>query len=101
MEFPRLVYRKNGKEVIHESANDEAQFDELIAAGWFENVPDALAVKKEVMQNTAIAVDPVVDYNAPPTRAELETQAKAMGIKFDGRISDKKLLAAIESALKE
>ena len=99
MEFPRLVYRKNGKEVIHESANDEAQFDELIAAGWFENVPDALAVK-EVIQNTKVIADPVIDDNAPPTRAELEIQAKSMGIKFDGRISDKKLLDIIESALK-
>ena len=91
MEFPRLVYRKNGKEVIHESANDESQFDELIASGWFENVPDALAGKNP---------EKVIDDNAPPTRAELETQAKAMGIKFDGRTTDAKLLAAIESALK-
>lgn len=91
MEFPRLVYRKNGKEVIHESANDESKFDELIAGGWFENVPDALSVK---------VVEQAIYDNAPPTRAELETQAKSMGIKFDGRISDKKLLDAIESALK-
>lgn len=89
MEFPRLVYRKNGKEVIHEQASDEEKFAELIASGWYENVPDALEGKK-----------PVIDDDAPPTRAELEIQAKSMGIKFDGRTSDKNLLTAIESALK-
>lgn len=95
MEFPRLVYRKNGKEVIHECANDEKQFDSLIESGWFENVPDAMIGKKEEKQ------EEVADENAPPTRAELEAQAKNMGIKFDGRTSDAKLLAAIEAGLKE
>lgn len=90
MEFPRLVYRKNGKDIINECANNESQFDELISVGWFENVPDALAGTK---------LEKVVDDNAPPTRAELEIQAKSMGIKFDGRTSDAKLLAAIEAGL--
>jgi hypothetical protein len=42
---------------------------------------------------TAISVaepDPV-DDNSPPTRQELEQKATMLGIKFDGRTSDKKL----------
>ena len=41
-----------------------------------------------------------VDESAP-TRAELEQKATELGIKFDGRTSDKRLLARIEAALKE
>lgn len=37
--------------------------------------------------------------NAPPTRAELETKAKELGIKFDGRTKDKKLGQLIEERL--
>jgi hypothetical protein len=37
----------------------------------------------------------MVDEDAPPTRAELEQMAKELNIKFDGRTSDKKLIAAI------
>lgn len=89
MEFPRLVYRKNGNGFIHELAKDKKQFDELTTtAGWFENVPDAMTGN-------------VKSDNVPPTREELEAQAKIMGIKFDGRTSNAKLLAAIEDGLKE
>lgn len=33
--------------------------------------------------------------SAPPTRAELEEKAKELGLKFDGRTTDKKLAAMI------
>lgn len=39
--------------------------------------------------------------SAPPTRDELERKATELGIKFDGRTSDKKLSAAIEAKLKD
>lgn len=46
--------------------------------------------------------EPVVEIdNAPPTRAEMEAKATELGIKFDGRSSDKTLLAKIEEALGE
>jgi hypothetical protein len=38
--------------------------------------------------------------DAPPTRAELEAKAAEMGLKFDGRTSDRKLAQAIADALK-
>lgn len=37
--------------------------------------------------------------NAPPTRAELEQKANELGIKFDGRTTDKKLAAKIAEAV--
>lgn len=37
--------------------------------------------------------------NAPPTRAELETKAAELGLKFDGRTSDKKLEKMITESL--
>lgn len=42
--------------------------------------------------------EPISD--APPTREELEIKAKDLGIKFDGRTTDKKLASLIEEALK-
>ena len=37
--------------------------------------------------------------DAPPTRAEMEAKARELGIKFDGRTSDKLLLKRITEAL--
>ena len=41
---------------------------------------------------------PVIE-DAPPTRAELETKAKELGIRFDGRTRDKKLGQLIHDRL--
>ena len=41
-----------------------------------------------------------VDESAPPTREELEEKANELGIKFDGRTTDRKLLEKIEEALR-
>jgi hypothetical protein len=43
----------------------------------------------------------VPEDNAPPTRAELETKARELGLKFDGRTSDKTLLRRITQAIGE
>lgn len=44
-------------------------------------------------------VEEVPEDDAPPTRAELEAKAKELGIKFDGRTSDKKLGQLIQDKL--
>jgi hypothetical protein len=41
-----------------------------------------------------------LDDNSEPTREELEAKAQELGIKFDGRTSDKKLNSLIEAKLK-
>lgn len=43
---------------------------------------------------------PVIE-DAPPTRAELETKAKELGIRFDGRTRDKKLGQLIQDRLSD
>lgn len=90
MEFPRLVYRFNGS-LTHNLVKNEKEFNAAISEGWFENVPDA---KAEKPSDKAIP-----DDNTPPTREELEIQAKELDIKFDGRTSDAKLLNLINEAL--
>lgn len=93
MEFPRLVYRLKDKVIVHELVQDLNEFDLNIKNGWFENVPDAFSGESSAEVYKA--------DNLPPTRAELETQAKELSIKFDGRTSDAKLLALIEEALEK
>lgn len=92
MEFPTLVYKDGGphqrpggtfdyKRII----NDD-QLTAALADGWFPTLAEA----------TQPAAP---DDDAPPTRDELETKARELGIKFDGRTGDKALLAKIEAAL--
>ena len=40
-----------------------------------------------------------VEDNSAPTRAELETMATELGLKFDGRTTDKRLSDKIDQAL--
>jgi hypothetical protein len=47
----------------------------------------------------AIEPDPIVESDAPPTREEMSIKAHELGIKFDGRTSDKKLSSLIATAL--
>jgi hypothetical protein len=61
----------------------------------------------QALQKPAQASEPVPavpevpeDDDAPPTRAELQAQATKLGIKFDGRTSDKTLLAKIDAAMR-
>lgn len=61
------------------------------AAGFFLTLPDAIAGKKPA---------PVPAEDAPPTRAEIEEQAKKVGVKVDGRMSDRTLLKLIDDAMK-
>lgn len=52
-------------------------------------------------QAAALVKDATVDDNQAPTRSEIEQKAIELGVKFDGRTTDKKLLERIERALKE
>lgn len=87
---PRLVYRNNGPHLRpggsfdYKLVSDEADHSEALESGWFDTLPEALDANPET---------------AAPTRAELEAKALELGLKFDGRTGDRKLAAAIESAL--
>ena len=97
MEFPRMLYRV-GEMIALESGKydwrivSEQEYEQAIANGWHL---DQYAAKEA-------AEKPVVDANkdGEVTRDEMEQKAKELGLKFDGRTSDKKLLAMIEEAIK-
>jgi hypothetical protein len=105
MEYPAFVYRKADK-----ARQDGSKFDTLLVhndderksaldVGWADDVLQALAPK----QKTVVVDEPVrvPDDDAPPTRAELESKATELGLKFDGRTSDRKLCLMIDEALGE
>lgn len=98
MEFPSLVYKAEGKYVRPHGTydfvgvNSQEELNAKLKEGWFESLEAAIEGK------TAVS-EPVSDDFAPPTREELETKATELGIKFDGRYSDKKIAQMIDEAL--
>ena len=96
-EFPKGLYRQPGADVQTDSGwcaymvvNDAEQLAAALADGWHDNSPAAAEAAKAPV---------VADDNAPPTRAELEQKAAELGLKVDGRWSDKKLSDTIAAAL--
>lgn len=99
MEFPRLVYKcpgphsRQGGTYDYAVVNNEGEHAAQLEAGWFNSMPEAIEGK-------AVQVDePAQEEDPAPTRAELEEKAKELGIAFDGRTSDAKLLAKITEEL--
>lgn len=98
MNNPRMLFKYPGKMAqLQDGAYDycivdEDEVDATVAEGWHLWPADARAAAETVKD------EPISD--APPTREELEAKATELGLKFDGRTSDKKLAAAIDEALK-
>ena len=103
MEFPGLVYKAEGKYVRPSGTydftgvNSQEELQQKLSEGWFESIEAAVA-GKATKPSGAIS-DAALDDYAPPTREELEGKATELGIKFDGRYSDKKIAQMIEEAL--
>lgn len=101
-QFPQMLYRAGGAEQIHGGSfatlvvDDAEQLEAALADGWAETTPQALELAAKAAAPTP--AEPVPDDASEPTRAEIEQKATELGIKFDGRTSDKKLLALIEAA---
>jgi hypothetical protein len=93
MEFPRLVYKSP---TIHQLVEDAERLEAALSAGWFNTVPEAI---KGVADVKPAEPSDAGESSRPPTRAELEEKAIELGIKFDGRTSDRKLLDQINAAL--
>jgi hypothetical protein len=96
-QFPTLVYKGKGPHsraggtYDYAAANDQEAFDDKLANGWFTTLPEAIdANDKPVV---------VKSDGAPPTRAELETKAKELGIQFGKKTTDAELSASITKAL--
>lgn len=101
MKNPTMLYKHPGPHEIHGShfdyvivdAGEDGQLEKAIADGWSLTTPEALQ---------KAGPSPVIpDDNAPPTREELITKAKELGLSFGPNTSSKKLGDMIESALAE
>ncbi len=92
------------------TVNDAAEHNAALCDGWHDSKSAAIEAAKRpakphkpdvIGQNqTQSEPAPAVEDSAPPTRAEIEAKAAELGLKFDGRTSDKRLLERIEAALK-
>jgi len=105
MEFPTIVYKcpgnhwgPNGTTYDSVGVKDDEQMKARIADGWHQSLAKAV----DAFLNPAVSVDIVTETNddSPVTREELEHKARELGIKFDGRTTDKKLFDKIEEALR-
>ena len=92
MENPTMLY-KLGKHIEIEGSTydytivDEKEISDKLKEGWYLTTTDAKKVDS--------------DDDGEVTREELEHKAKELSIKFDGRMSDKNLLAKINEKLGE
>lgn len=91
-----MLYKHPGPHFIDDDYYDYVIVDEAIEGecerhveqGWFISHIEAKRVFNA----------PKVD-DSPPTRDELEVKGKELGLKFDGRTSDKTLLKMINEAV--
>jgi hypothetical protein len=113
MNYPAMLYRAPGPHQFDGYApgfawvivNSEAEQQAHEADGWHASPDLAKAAHK-----AAIAEAEAVDLGeaaadetatrAEPTRAELEQKADELGIKYDGRVSDRTIAKRIGEALK-
>lgn len=96
--------RKKGKLTYNLlEITDTVSLQNSLARGWHYTLEDAAAAvngsRLAVAPPAVSAIVSVPDDNAPPTREELEIQARKLGVRFDGRTGDKALLARINEAL--
>lgn len=95
-EYPKMLFKAGGPHELHGGrydttiVGDAHEESAALAAGWRLNTTDAQAPR----------IDPGPANETMPTRAELEQQAHALGIKFDGRTNDSKLAEKIAAKLK-
>ena len=108
MHFPAPLYRTPGpyrkgkglKTYRVAGAKDQAQYDAMIANGWFPSYEEAVAGKAaDVIVEAAEAFEEAVDEVSGPTREELEQKAEELGVSFNKRTSNRKLAERIAAAL--
>ena len=102
MEFPRIVFkcpgdlpRQGGTFKVLQVADDASHAD-AVAYGWFSSLPEA--IESHDNPKPVAVVDVAPDVVEQESRESLESRAKEIGIKFDGRTSDAKLSRLIAEA---
>ena len=101
-QFPTFVYKAGGgpgkykrKRYQYRAVEDEAERQLMLKEGWLATRDEACGFAAPKAVEVEEVVGELVEDDTPPTRAELEQMAKDLDIKFDGRTSDKKLIALI------
>ena len=96
--LPTILYRVPGAHfgppgVTYDYLGVDTQeaLDAALANGWHDTMADAMAPPVAAPEAALVPAD-----DAPVTRAELEQKAEELGIKVDGRWSDKRLMTEIE-----
>lgn len=95
---PRAEWRE--VRLAKKKAKKQAQVERKAIKVHFPS-PMNVRVREPVEAVEAIEPDEIVESDAPPTREEMAIKARELGIKFDGRTSDKKLSSLIATALGE
>lgn len=102
MEFPRIVFKcpgdlpRQGGTFKILQVSDDVTHACAVADGWFSSLPEAIE-SHDNPKPVVVDVAPVVEVEQE-SRESLESQAKELGIKFDGRTSDAKLSRLIAEA---
>lgn len=99
MKNATMLYKCPGPHDIHGGhfdytivdADEEGAIDAAKADGWFETTDDAKAAFD--------AAKAQAELDAQPTRAELETKAKELGIQFGKKVTDEELGKLIQAKL--
>jgi len=102
-------HQRNGGGFSTLAVRSEQEIQDALANGWYRTMPEAieahdnpgaaLVVAKAGEPAVITELPEVPADEEPVTRAELEQQARELGIKFDGRTGDKTLLSKINAAL--
>lgn len=112
MLFPRDVFKAIGPRGFASLlCHTRADYDRALTDGFFATVPEALAAsrgsapakappKPASVAPAAAVVEPVAVDESRPSRAELEEEARKLGVKLDSRNSDERLAERILEALK-
>ena len=92
---PRAEWRE--VRLAKKKAKKKAQIERKAIKVYFPS-PMNMRVREPVAVAEVVEVaDPIIE--SAPTREEMSIKARELGIKFDGRTSDKKLNLLIETAL--
>ena len=97
MNYPTIVYKcpgqhqRPGGTYSYLGIDSEDELKVALSGGWHLTLEEAIEPNKAVRND-----DPI---ESKPTRDEMNQKGAELGLKFDGRTSDKKLLKMIEDAI--
>jgi hypothetical protein len=99
--LPTILYRVPGAHFgppgvtyDYRGVDTQEALEAALADGWHESLTDAMEPPVTAPEAALVPAD-----EAPVMRAELDQKAEELGIKVDGRWSDRRLMAEIEAKM--